>query len=134
MTCLHTLIVNNNLEKNVLKSFFKENKESLNKVFFDERCCDAAALSSPLEVAISTGQSKKNIKLILKTVKKTGMLKEFVNYTNKITALHIAVDKDRKDIVKLLLKNGADRNIRDERGRIPLDLAVSDEMRTVLLL
>lgn len=137
MICLHALLNDNNLQKNVLKSFFEENKESLNRVFFGVRCCANEFEYTPLHIAALT-QDKKNIKLILKTVKQTGMLKHFVNNTGRtggrITALHIAVNNDRKDIVKLLLKNGADRNIKDESGRIPLEMAVSDEMTRILLL
>ncbi|TET35386.1 MAG: ankyrin repeat domain-containing protein [Planctomycetota bacterium] len=41
-----------------------------------------------------------------------------------VTLLHIAADNNRPKIVPVLLEHGAKINIRDERGRTPLDLAV----------
>lgn len=136
IVCFHAFLNNSNLQKNVLKQYFTDNKNCLNKVFFNERCCNNNEIGyTPLHIAVLT-QDKKNIKLIIKTVKQTGMLKQFINCISigntKTTALHIAVSKDKKDTVKLLLKNGADRTIKDEEGRIPADLAVSDEMIRVL--
>ena len=39
------------------------------------------------------------------------------------TALHSAVDEGRRDIIELLIQNGADINIKNEESMTPLDLA-----------
>ena len=43
--------------------------------------------------------------------------------TNKETALHLAARADRHKIVEFLLKNDADRNMKDEKGRRALEVA-----------
>ncbi len=47
---------------------------------------------------------------------------EWINQKDEFgnTAMHIAVDKNRMDIVKYLISKGADVNARDKDGRTPL--------------
>lgn len=51
---------------------------------------------------------------------------EYMNDGNKemITLLHLSVIKDRKDIISLLCHNGADRQIKNNSGMSPEDLAL----------
>lgn len=48
------------------------------------------------------------------------------------TALHIAVQKGNKEIVKILLDKKADLNIRDHQGKTPLDYTDAREIKTLL--
>ena len=39
------------------------------------------------------------------------------------TPLHLAMKKGNKDIIELLIKNGADTQFKDKKGKIPIDYA-----------
>ena len=52
--------------------------------------------------------------------------------TDGMTALMLAVKKERVDHVKLLMAANADREIKDHDGLRALDYAVSDEMKGIL--
>jgi hypothetical protein len=49
-----------------------------------------------------------------------------------MTALHMAVAISRTEVVQFLLDNGADVQAKDGKGRAPLDLAKTDEIRKLL--
>ena len=42
----------------------------------------------------------------------------------KESALHLAVETDQKDVVEMLLKHGADVNVKDVNDKIPLQRAI----------
>ena len=47
--------------------------------------------------------------------------------------LHLAVEKENKEIIRLLLKrNDIDTNIEDSQGRKPIDYSSNDEIRLLL--
>lgn len=48
------------------------------------------------------------------------------------TALHNAAENGRVKIVEVLLKHGASLEIKDDEGRIPLNVASTDEIRSML--
>jgi len=50
------------------------------------------------------------------------------------TALHVAVEKDNKEVVEFLLDHGADPNAKDEWGRTPLQIAAYNSAETTGLL
>ena len=49
-----------------------------------------------------------------------------------IRALHLAALKGKQKIVKLLLENGAQIEVKDNYGRIPLDLVQTEQLRRLL--
>ena len=49
------------------------------------------------------------------------------------TALHVAVHCRRKDIAVCLMHEGADLNAITNQGHLPIDLAVTDELRQIIL-
>jgi tankyrase len=57
-----------------------------------------------------------------------------VNAINRwgATALHRAVDANRKPLAELLLTRGADPTIRDNAGQTPLDIALKDDKRDLV--
>jgi hypothetical protein len=50
-----------------------------------------------------------------------------------LTPLHLAAWKDRADGIEILLRSGADPNLRDERGRTPLYLTKRPEIAQLLV-
>ena len=48
------------------------------------------------------------------------------------TPLHIAAKTGNKEIVELLISKGANKYSKNKRGRIPYDLATSDELKSLL--
>jgi ankyrin repeat protein len=51
---------------------------------------------------------------------------------NGRTALHWAVDLREKEIVRMLIDGGARKDILDYRGRLPYDLAYTQELKNLL--
>jgi len=49
------------------------------------------------------------------------------------TALHLASAGDHLSVVNLLLSEGAKRDIKDNEGKVPFEVARSHEMRKVLI-
>ncbi len=53
---------------------------------------------------------------------------------NRITALHVAVQLGKRDVVELLLEHGADPNAKSKHGRTPLHQATNDvELASLLI-
>ena len=50
----------------------------------------------------------------------------------QMTGLHLAAEKDHREAVLLLISEGAHPLLRTEWGKLPVDYAVSDEVRTML--
>ncbi|MFP3234475.1 MAG: ankyrin repeat domain-containing protein [Sulfolobaceae archaeon] len=57
---------------------------------------------------------------------------QYAKFYNGDTPLHIASQKGRVEIVKILLERGADPWIADNRGHIPLDYAKDSAIRSLL--
>ena len=72
-----------------------------------------------------------NLKNIQKLIEKGVDINERTTSGNS-TALHFAVNNDRTEIVKELLNNGADPNIKDIRGRTPIFSSNYDIMKILL--
>lgn len=53
-----------------------------------------------------------------------------LNYTNEVgqDALHIAVSYGTPEIIEVLIKNGANPNLKDNNGLTPLDLLLDDNL------
>lgn len=55
------------------------------------------------------------------------------NQTQSKTALHLAVEKGYKDIIKLLMENkNTDANVEDEQGKKPIDYTTNNEIKQML--
>jgi ankyrin repeat protein len=51
---------------------------------------------------------------------------------NKWTALHWAAKRNNPEIVKILVENGAEKLVENDKGEIALQLTTSDEVRALL--
>ena len=51
---------------------------------------------------------------------------------NKWTALHWAAKRNNPEIVKILVENGAEKLVENDKGKIALQLTTSDEVRALL--
>lgn len=83
---------------------------------------------TPLHVVSATSYDPEFIRVLLRG-------KADVNAKDKdkgMTALHWAAWGCRKKIISILLEAGADKDAKDNRGRTPLDLAPSDEIKALL--
>ncbi|NDD98907.1 ankyrin repeat domain-containing protein, partial [bacterium] len=49
-----------------------------------------------------------------------------------MTPLMHAVERNKKDVVRLLLENGADPNLKNYQGRSPINLTGENEMKKLL--
>ncbi|AXK60905.1 ankyrin repeat domain-containing protein [Candidatus Chromulinivorax destructor] len=87
------------------------------------------ALVSPLYIGVDFG-SLASIKILIEN--NTTDL-NICGTEDRGTALHAAVKKNYKEIVKLLLDAGADKTIVEEESQLtPLELAETEEMRSLL--
>ncbi|OPL19568.1 MAG: hypothetical protein AVO35_09635 [Candidatus Aegiribacteria sp. MLS_C] len=86
-----------------------------------------AEAQPPLMMAVCTNQPDEIRRLV-----ESG---EDVNWRsgNGITYLFIAVAIGDPEMVKLLIDSGADVNAVSDDGQTPLDLALSEEIRSILL-
>lgn len=50
----------------------------------------------------------------------------------KQTALHRAVLQNQLEVVKVLIRNGADKNVKDNNGRTPLEKAESEGRTSIV--
>lgn len=69
------------------------------------------------------------IELLIK--KDKSLLSQRVTKGNK-SALHLAIAKDKVEVVSTLIRLGADLNAKTGSGQLPMTLAKSDAMRSVL--
>ena len=69
------------------------------------------------------------IELLIK--KDKSLLSQRVTKGNK-SALHLAIAKDKVEVVSTLIRLGADLNAKTGSGQLPMTLAKSDAMRLVL--
>ncbi|ELP84611.1 serine-threonine protein kinase, putative [Entamoeba invadens IP1] len=77
----------------------------------------------PLNVAF---QNPHCIGFLLETILKSGAVPDVTNFSNEVP-LHFAVNKKRLDLVLLLLKYGANINIKNVSGNSPLSLGLKQE-------
>lgn len=77
--------------------------------------------NTPLHIAAREGNSKEIIELLCK-----GLTEEEKNVRNYLgeTPLHVALKNSNKDTAILLIKDGADINIKNNKGKNPLDVGV----------
>ena len=111
-------------------------KTGVNHVFYSEnfQCFPGSALS----VAIGQGNLKA-VELLLKSgadpdiYSHYSYMEYYLYYDEeslahqmgfKESALHLAVETDQKDVVEMLLKHGADVNVKDVDDKIPLQRAI----------
>ncbi|KAJ8683834.1 hypothetical protein QAD02_019626 [Eretmocerus hayati] len=86
---------------------------------------------SLLHLACRAQEALEMVKLLLESASR------FLSQINRkygagFTPLRIAVKEARLDLVELLLKNGADPEIADKEGKVPLELAVEDRLWDVV--
>ncbi|MHB9147715.1 MAG: ankyrin repeat domain-containing protein [Candidatus Amoebophilus sp.] len=83
--------------------------------------------STPLSLAIVNGHLEVANFLIKKRAKITREMKVLINIQRKNhiypTLLHFVAENNDTKLASLLIRNGADRNIKDEYGNTPLDIA-----------
>ena len=82
---------------------------------------------TPLQLSIFLKQSE----IAEEILNQEGVQLDIQDIAQK-TALHIAVETDNLDIVKKLIKKGANLNIKDENGRTPLHIALSQQQDITL--
>jgi len=83
---------------------------------------------SPLHIASQVGDLHVVAELLCRKVNV-----DEISTFQKYTALHVASKFNRKYIVDLLLKSGASTSIKDEDGKIPLDLCEADSVKELLV-
>ena len=88
---------------------------------------DALKGSTPLMQAIEFNNSLKLIEALLGAGAKVGT-KDFVGNTS----LHFAALEGRKDVIDLLLANGADKHVVNSDGKKPADLADDPAIKALL--
>lgn len=88
---------------------------------------DALKGSTPLMQAIEFNNSLKLIEALLAAGAKV-QTKDFVGNT----ALHLAALEGRKDVIDLLLANGADKQVQNAEGKKPADLADNPDIKALL--
>ncbi|XP_022087493.1 nuclear factor NF-kappa-B p105 subunit-like [Acanthaster planci] len=89
---------------------------------------------TPLHLAII--HKKQDVILGLLNVIVSIPNQKIVNHVNKLrqTPLHVAVATQQRDVVEVLLRCGADPNILDHNGNMPLHLAAEHGLKDITLL
>ena len=66
---------------------------------------------------------------ICKILIEAGIIVNYINKSDGYTPLHEACNKNNLEIIELLLNNGADENIKDKYGRIPIKYVENEEIK-----
>lgn len=91
--------------------------------------------NTPLHIATSKGR-KEIVKVLLQHVKSED-LDSFINartFSGGVTAIHVAAKNGFFDIVKSLMKHGAIYNVKNTKGKTPLEVAKDRDVTTLLKL
>jgi hypothetical protein len=91
--------------------------------------------STPLDFASSTGlQSSFNEPGIVRSLLDHGAIPNVraEGRTDGLTTLHRAILKGRIEMVRLLVEHGANVEMKDQRGRTPLDLALAEQRDDII--
>ena len=93
----------------------------------DERPAEHRYLTNAAELAI-----EKNDTVFLKSLFKHGLLiNEALDFEKGNSLLHEAVWSGKTEMVKFLLKNGAQRDIQDRSGSPPIEAAILTKQKTI---